>query len=195
MKHLRELGFSPDSVARMRRSRGGAPMSLILVKLSNDQKNMYNLKELVSLDVSIETLRANPMIGQCYRCQRYDHAQYRCTAPRKCASCGGEHPSGDCPRPKSEPPTCANCGDTHPANYRSCTRCPKPKAAPPRATQMPKRTATTASKIQPGKSFSKAVAAPTWTEIQGGRSRKPQKGRRLHHIDPGQKAKLPKWSP
>ncbi|KAK9692919.1 zinc finger associated protein [Popillia japonica] len=60
LKHLRELGFSPDSVPRMRRSRGGAPMPLILVKLSNDQKNMYNLKELVSLGVSIETLRANP---------------------------------------------------------------------------------------------------------------------------------------
>ncbi|KAK9746163.1 zinc finger associated protein [Popillia japonica] len=78
LRQLREPGFSPDSVARMRRSRGGVPMSLILVKLSKDQKHIYNLKELVSLDVSVETLRANPLIGQCYRCQRYGLARRLC---------------------------------------------------------------------------------------------------------------------
>ncbi|KAK9717100.1 hypothetical protein QE152_g24371 [Popillia japonica] len=35
LKHLRELGFSPDSVARLRRRRGGASMPLVLVKLSS----------------------------------------------------------------------------------------------------------------------------------------------------------------
>lgn len=132
---LRELGFSPESVARMRKSRGGAPMPLVLVKISKDQSKIYTLKELVSLDVSVETLRAKPSIGQCYRCQRYGHVQSRCTAPRKCVSSGGEHPSGECPRPKSERSTCANCGETHPANYRGCVRFPKLKTAPSRETR------------------------------------------------------------
>ncbi|KAK9717068.1 zinc finger associated protein [Popillia japonica] len=197
LMHLRELGFSPDPVARMRRRRGGAPMPLVLVKLPKDQKNIYNLKELVSLDVSVETLRANPTIGQCYRCQRTHlvtalgpkgHAQPRCTAPRKCISCGGEHPSGDCPRPKSEPSTCANCGDTHPANYKGCTRCPKPRAAPTAATptqptirdvhvalsqglrHLARLRRPSARHPPPLKSslvnLFQAVAAPTWTVTQ-----------------------------
>lgn len=142
-------------------------MPLILVKISKDQKGIYDLNELVSLDVSVEPLRSSPHIGQCYRCQRYDHVQSRCTAIRKCVSCGGEHPSGDCPRPKSKPPTCANCGDTHPAYYRGCIRCPKPRAAPPRAARTPKKTTTTAfSNLQPCKTFFQAVAPPTWTATQ-----------------------------
>ncbi|KAK9743877.1 zinc finger associated protein [Popillia japonica] len=155
MMQLRELGFSPDSVVRMRKTRNGAPMPLILVKISKDQRKIYNLKELVSLDVSVETLRAKPSIGQCHRCQRYGHAQSRCTAQRKCVSCGGEHPSGECPRPKSEPPTCANCGESHPANYRGCVRCPKPKTVPTRAAQTPKPVAPPATSFVQPASFVK----------------------------------------
>ncbi|KAK9717064.1 hypothetical protein QE152_g24360 [Popillia japonica] len=40
LKGLQELGFNPDSVARMRRGRGGASMPLILVKISKDQKTI-----------------------------------------------------------------------------------------------------------------------------------------------------------
>ncbi|KAK9679242.1 hypothetical protein QE152_g40169 [Popillia japonica] len=37
---LRELGFNPDSIARMRKNRNGAPMPLILVKLSTPQMRL-----------------------------------------------------------------------------------------------------------------------------------------------------------
>lgn len=177
---LLERGFTPESVIRMRRTRDKAPMPLVLVKVSKEQKNIYHLQEVLSLEITVETLKSRPTLGQCYRCQRYGHAQSRCTAPRKCVSCGGEHPSGECPRPKNEPPTCANCGDTHPANYRGCVRCPRSKPAPSRVVQTPKQAPSAApSRVQPGKSFSQAVTASTWTatQIQLKRSQTPKTGK------------------
>ncbi|KAK9680861.1 hypothetical protein QE152_g38765 [Popillia japonica] len=167
-------------------------MPLILVKLSKDQKGIYNLKELVALDVSVEPLKANPTIGQCHRGQRYGHAQSRCTAPRRCVSCGGEHQSGECPRPKTEPPTCANCEETHPANYRGCIRCPKPKTAPSRPATTPKPSAPpTTSMVKPGISFSQVAAAPTCTAAQR-QMNKPQTPKPAKAIPttPGKKAAL-----
>ncbi|KAK9738169.1 zinc finger associated protein [Popillia japonica] len=58
---LRERGFEPDSVIRMRRTRDKAPMPLVLVKISKEQKAIYHLNEVVSLEVSVETL-------QCHSC-------------------------------------------------------------------------------------------------------------------------------
>ncbi|KAK9708175.1 hypothetical protein QE152_g27406 [Popillia japonica] len=57
-------------------------------------------------------------IGQCHRCQKFGHAQSRCTATRRCVACAGDHEPGACERPKQVPATCANCGEEHPANYR-----------------------------------------------------------------------------
>ncbi|KAK9703808.1 zinc finger associated protein [Popillia japonica] len=91
---LRERGFAPEVVVRMRRPRDRAPMPLVLVKVSKDQKNIYHLTEVLSLEISVEALKANPSIGQCYRCQRFGHAQSRCTAPRKCVACAGDHEPG-----------------------------------------------------------------------------------------------------
>ncbi|KAK9709219.1 zinc finger associated protein [Popillia japonica] len=79
-KQLEELGFKPDSVVRMRRNHGGRPMPLVLVKISKDQRRIYHLEKFMSLDTSVETLKAKPSIGQCFRCQRFGHAQSRCTA-------------------------------------------------------------------------------------------------------------------
>ncbi|KAK9679041.1 hypothetical protein QE152_g40340 [Popillia japonica] len=115
-KHLRELGFSPDSRTEKHLQSEGAGFARHFCRTPKSQPNNWTVLPLS---------------------ERYGHAQSRCTA-----------------------------GDTHPANYRGCTRCPKPRAAPSRAVQTPKRTDPTTSKIQPGKSFSQAVAAPTWTATQ-----------------------------
>ncbi|KAK9731743.1 hypothetical protein QE152_g13379 [Popillia japonica] len=89
--------------------------------------SLYNLTEVLSLEISVETLKSRPTVGQCFRCQRFGHAQSRCTAPKKCVACAGDHASESCPRPKKDPATCANCGEEHPANYRGCL-------LPPQAT-------------------------------------------------------------
>lgn len=166
-KQLEELGFKPDSVVRMRRNHGGRPMPLVLVKISKDQRRIYHLEKFMSLDTSVETLKAKPSIGQCFRCQRFGHAQSRCTAQRKCVACGEDHAAKDCQRPKSEPPTCANCGEKHPANYRGCIRFPKPRVVSASARTPSKQKATPkSSQVVEGRSYSQAAAAITWTESQ-----------------------------
>lgn len=125
---LVERGLAPECVIRMRRARDKAPMPLVLVKIDKKYKNIYHLKEVVSLDISVESLKSRPTVGQCFRCQKFGHAQSRCSAQKKCVACAGDHDARDCPRPKSDPATCANCGEQHPANYRGCSRFPKPRA-------------------------------------------------------------------
>ncbi|KAK9717214.1 hypothetical protein QE152_g24274 [Popillia japonica] len=123
-KDLRELGFTPELVVRMRRTRDKAPMPFVLVKVPRAQKSIYHLTEVpraqksiyhltevVSLEISVETLKAKSSIGQCFRCQKFEHAQSRCTAPRRYVACAEEHPPTECPRLKTEPAT-ANCCST-----------------------------------------------------------------------------------
>lgn len=124
---LCERGFVPECVIRMRRTRDKAPMPLILVKIGKEHNQIYHLKEVLSLEVNVETLKSRPTVGQCFRCQKFGHAQSLCTAAKKCVACAGDHDSEICPRPKKDSATCANCGEEHPANYRCCSRFPKPR--------------------------------------------------------------------
>ncbi|KAK9738781.1 hypothetical protein QE152_g9596 [Popillia japonica] len=90
------------------------------------------------------------------------------------------------------PPTCANCGETHPANYRGCVRCPKPRTVPSRAAPAPRPEAPPAtSLVKPGRSFSQAAAATTWTAAQK-QLRKPQTPKmvKVSPPTPGKKATL-----
>lgn len=153
---LCERSFAPDSVIRMRRTRDKAPMPLVLVKWSKDQKSIYHLKEVLSLDITTETLKSRPSVGQCFRCQRFGHAQSRCMAPRKCVACAESHEAGECPRSKQTPATCANCGETHPANYRGCSRFPKPRPI----LKTPSRSNTASGN---GRSYSQALAGSSHT--------------------------------
>ncbi|KAI4463235.1 reverse transcriptase [Holotrichia oblita] len=148
LEDLQNMGFNPEKVLRMRRTWDRVPMPLVLVKLSKDQKTIYHIKEVVSLEVSVETLKAKPAIGQCYRCQKFGHAQSRCTAPRRCVACAENHEPKECPRAKAEPATCANCNGTHPANYKGCSKYPRPRPFHPGTSAPP-----------PPRSYSQAVAA------------------------------------
>ncbi|KAK9712859.1 hypothetical protein QE152_g24673 [Popillia japonica] len=146
----------------MRRNRGGRPMPLVLVKISKQQKRIYHLKEIMSLDIPVKALKSKPSIEQCSRCQRYGHAQSRCTAQRNAWRVAKIMP------PKSanvlRPPTGANCGDKHPVNYRGCSCFPKPKPMVASA-RTPKKQTPVSSQIRPAKSYSH-VAACTWTQSQ-----------------------------
>ncbi|KAK9701420.1 zinc finger associated protein [Popillia japonica] len=153
---LCERGFTPECVIRMRRTRDKAPMPLILVKISKEHKAIFHLKEVVSLETSVETLKSRPVVGQCFRCQKFGHAQSRCTAPKRCVACAGEHDSDVCPRPKAEPATCANCGETHHANYRGCSKFPRIRTQTPRAQRTPP---PQGSRNSPGRSNAQALSA------------------------------------
>ncbi|KAK9721691.1 zinc finger associated protein [Popillia japonica] len=85
---LCERGFTPDSVIRLRRTRDKVPMPLVLVKIDKKHKSIYHLKEVLFLDVTVETLKS--LVRQ----------QGNVFVAKSSLS-------------KSEPVTCANCGEEH----------------------------------------------------------------------------------
>lgn len=117
---LQSQGFDPLAVNRMTSRRTGKAMPLVLVQVPVTEERILELNRCCSLAVRVERQHAKTGPTQCHRCQRFGHAQSRCTAAAKCVKCGGAHHSGDCKKTREEPAKCANCGGAHPASYRGC---------------------------------------------------------------------------
>lgn len=145
-------------------------MQLVLVKISTEQKEIYYLTDLLGLQVLVETERARPEIGQCFNCQKFGHAQSRCTAVLKCVSCGGEHRAFECTLPREQLPNCASSGKAHPASYRGCPKFPRLKTPT-------SKTNNNQDFVAPNKGYSTVVTAnnvPTtpsaWPKIRTNRT-------------------------
>lgn len=152
-------GFSPEHVSVMKRVRDRRPMPLFLVKIDRSQKDIYHITSVLGLPVSVESLKARSGTGQCFRCQRFGHAQSNCRAAWRCVACGGPHSVKDCKKSPDRPPTCANCDGDHAASYKGCPRFPRPK---PLARSASARVddAGVSSATVPGRRYSDAVARP-----------------------------------
>lgn len=98
-----------------------------MVALPRSDKKIFDIKHILHLSTTIETLNTSTQIEQCYRCQRFGHSQSNCKATLKCAKFGDNHRAADCLLLKNETPTCANCNGQHVASYRGCPNAPKPK--------------------------------------------------------------------
>lgn len=120
-------GFNPSKVLQMKNKRTGSPMPLFLVSLPRSDKKIFDIKHVLDLAITIETLNTTAKIGQCFRCQKYGHSQSNCTATIRCVKCGENHRAADCLLLRTEIPTCANCNGHHVASYRGCPNAPKPK--------------------------------------------------------------------
>lgn len=132
----------------MRNKRTDGPMPLFQVALPRSDKKIFDLKSILHLSITIETLNTSAHIGQCYRCQKFGHSQSNCTATTKCVKCGKNHCVADCLLLKTESPTCANCNGQHVASYRGCPNAPKPRKIT-EYSQTRSYAAPTANKPQP----------------------------------------------
>lgn len=109
------------------------PFEMVFVALPNtmESKNIFKLERLLGLVVRVEPKKKGRSTNQCYRCQRFGHAQTRCGCNPRCVKCAGDHHTRDCDRsdPATDPPPkCANCGGEHTASYKGCSAFPKPKS-------------------------------------------------------------------
>lgn len=159
---LKEKGLNPQNIIRMTKGPEKTPMPLVLVLLPKTDKDVFNLTDILRLKITVETQKSRNTITQCYRCQRFGHAQSRCKAHPKCVKCGEDHQSYDCNKSRQEPATCANCGKAHPANYRGCEKFPK---LPAHRTPANNNTTVPKPKQQ---TISYAHAAQTATAAQNG---------------------------
>lgn len=158
---LVDMGYDLQGLHRLKKRDSKHEMPLVLVKVPKSQNFIYELTEVLKIKISVEPLRSKPGVGQCHRCQRFGHAQSRCTAEIKCVICGDGHFARDCNRPKDVPATCANCGEQHPASYRGCPRFPKLKAPAVRMPEPAIRDHIKSSQVQPGRQYSAVVASPS----------------------------------
>lgn len=100
------------------------PIFVLAVVPYDDQgKNILKLKMVSGKSVKLEPPETKTI--QCYRCQKWGHAQRYCHGQIKCVKCGDNHSYKKCERdPTKEDPKCANCGGDHTANYKKCGFCP-----------------------------------------------------------------------
>lgn len=151
-QELEESGFHPETISRLRRYRDKSAMPLVLVTVPKTEKNIFNLKHVNRVVITVESQRPKTRVSQCFRCQRFGHAQSRCTVKPRCVKCAGDHHYSECNKDKNTPPKCANCGENHTASYRGCSKWPQLKK-----TQASKQTTEGVSYAKAAKSYTETT--------------------------------------
>lgn len=111
----------------MKRSKDKTPIPLVLVTLPKSEKDIFQLKHLVNVIITVESQHQKAVIRKCYRCQRFGHAQSRCAANPRCVFCAGNHHTYECRKDTVKARKCCNCGEEHTASFRGCKSWPKLK--------------------------------------------------------------------
>lgn len=151
-KDLIAKGFESPKALRMKKGPGRVPMPLVMVRIARSEKakEIYNITEIIRVDVTVETPKARNDVTQCYRCQGFGHTQHQCKIKPRCVKCAGEHFATECPKTTRDTPAkCANCQGAHPANYRGCAQFPKPRPRQTQTVANPPPTVATAPRAWP----------------------------------------------
>ncbi|XP_076265214.1 uncharacterized protein LOC143199341 [Rhynchophorus ferrugineus] len=96
------------------------PLFMLSFQHNTDIKAIYEIKQILGVEVKIEPLRKANLVPQCKRCQLHGHTQKFCKREPRCVKCSGKHITGECKKPKGTKAKCANCNEAHPASYRGC---------------------------------------------------------------------------
>lgn len=155
-KDLESQGFAPTTVHRMTSRRTKQEIPLVLVQVPLNQEKILEVTRCCYLVVRTERQRTKAEPSQCHRCQRFGHAQSRCTAQAKCVKCGNAHHSAECKKKPDTPAKCANCQGAHPANYRGCPSFPSKRTSDPQHKEA--KTTPLAKKVTPGRSYASAAS-------------------------------------
>lgn len=127
IQSLKDYGFTVTRAAMMKNRRTGNPMPMYMVNVMPRPNfdEIYNIKEISHILVTIEAFKSHNQVKQCYRCQGFGHASEVCAFTPKCLKCGEKHLTTECHHKGRITPKCANCGQVgHPANFRSCPKHP-----------------------------------------------------------------------
>lgn len=104
-----------------RRTQLPYPATLFLdLEHTAEAKSIYNINNIYGALMTIEAPNIRNAIPQCTRCQLYGHTKNFCRRPYACVKCSGDHPTINCPKPKSTPAKCFLCGLAYTANYKGC---------------------------------------------------------------------------
>ncbi|XP_025196569.1 uncharacterized protein LOC112595539 [Melanaphis sacchari] len=96
------------------------PLYTIDLKPSDINEEIFSIDTFPNIDVEFEEPYKKGDVEQCKNCQDFGHLWPDCVFPSRCVSCGKNHASSECTKPKNTPATCALCQGDHPANYKGC---------------------------------------------------------------------------
>ena len=120
---LIKLGHETTNIwnIRHRTTKEPLPMFYLDLKAKENNKQIYDIKQISCCKVYFEPPHAKRTIPQCTNCQDYMHTKNFCHKSPRCVKCTKSHLSSECPRKvKDNGVRCANCNGNHPANYRGC---------------------------------------------------------------------------
>ncbi|GFY43900.1 nucleic-acid-binding protein from transposon X-element [Trichonephila inaurata madagascariensis] len=166
------FGFEPShiSILRNRKTNTNMPLFLVVLKRSEENKQIFHITNIGFFRVVIEPLKGSSMPPQCYRCQEFYHHSRLCNRAPKCLKCSGSHLTADCKKSTKSPAKCANCGGPHPANFSGCPSNPvnrKQKKQPNKNiwTEKARERAQKSTPLQQKPSYAAAVAKNTSSKI------------------------------
>lgn len=116
------------------------PLYFIDLEPHINNKDVFNIKYINNVKVTIEAPYKKKEVLQCKRCQRFGHSKNQCFRPFRCVKCGNDHPTNTCTKTPDTEAACANCQGKHPASYKGCMKYKqyKEKILKLKPTQQPK---------------------------------------------------------
>lgn len=115
---------SATNIWNMKQAGTGNPLHMFVVELlpKQNNKDIYNIKNLLHCSVKFEAPIPKRTIPQCSNCLTYGHTKAYCRRKPRCIKCAGNHASAECSRKvRSDDVKCALCDGNHPANYKGCS--------------------------------------------------------------------------
>lgn len=119
---LEEQGIRVNKVTRMGNSKRKLPLVIVNAPKEEDSKEIYKIKQVANMAVTVVPKYRPAESRQCYRCQRFGHIAYRCNYERRCLKCAENHISSTC---NTKTPKCANCKGNHMASNWDCEHHPR----------------------------------------------------------------------
>ncbi|GFT83993.1 nucleic-acid-binding protein from transposon X-element [Trichonephila clavipes] len=123
--------FAIEKVAQLRKfsTKAFLPIYMVGVRRTEMAQNIYDVKNVCYLCVTVDPFQRKPGVTQCYNCNYFNHSSKNCKMNPRCLKCGKNHRRGECEiKEKIENPKYINCNeDGHVASLRSCSVFPKIK--------------------------------------------------------------------
>ena len=120
---LAKIGHQTRTIDNITRFDTKQPLPLFLIELEpgNNNKEIYDIKQILNTIVTVEPPRHKKDVPQCMRCQQYGHTKNYCNRSPACVKCAKNHLTIHCPYSgKIEKVKCYNCNGNHPASYKGC---------------------------------------------------------------------------
>ncbi|KAI4474539.1 hypothetical protein M0802_015564 [Mischocyttarus mexicanus] len=123
INELDKLGHKVRSIKNIVKFDTKQPLPLFFIELApqDNNKNIYEINNLLNTIIKIEPPKTKRVIPQCTRCQAYGHTKNYCNRNPACVKCAQKHLTTHCPQVgRIEKVICVNCNGNHPANYKGC---------------------------------------------------------------------------